>query len=266
MEKQNRWIAQHATLVYAIGIAVSIVACLMLQVWLPGWLCYILMLAGIFFSSQWAYSRSNVLMRQPLETLRNACDPGPFLEETTRQLRYPGPANLRLMRRGNYALALTHTGKLQESLELLVSIPVETTRGIPVAWKVIHYNNLLTVCMRLDMHKEAEVAYQKMMEHFAVLKNKKDRQTLSRIVEMKQVAMKLHRREYAQALSAFTSTAQNRLEEVAEARILALIYLGLGEQKKAQEKLEFVVQNGNRLSLVAEAQALLANINMEEQT
>ena len=265
MEKINRWVAKHAILVYAVGIVLSMVLGSVVSAWRTGLACYLVVFVGIFLSAQWAFSRGDVLLREPIAHMERECDPFPYLEEAERQLQDPGPAHLKLNRRQTYATALLHAGKTEKALETMRSIPIKTTRGVGPAAKVTYYNNLMTAYWRLEMPEELENAYQNMLEHFASVKNKKERNFLQNIVDYKQAIMLQYHGAYAQARKAYTPNPQNRFAQVHDAWLMALIARGEGDIAQARKNLEFVIQNGNRLFVVEAAQALLTEINMEEQ-
>ena len=73
------------------------------------------------------------------------------------------------------------------------------------------------------------------------------------------------RQEYAQGLQLLEDFPVRTLRDrVVQSYSLAKFHLALNEKEAARKLLDFVIKNGNKLFVVAEAQELLTKINSED--
>lgn len=269
MHKWNRWVAENAWLVYIISAYVIVQATVVISAFsqIPPLLWYILMVVLLYICVNWVFGRSNVLLSEAMQPLWNTCDPYPMVEEARLQLRYPGPKNMTLVRQCNFALALQYAGEYEEALEILTQMPIHKTFGIHAQFKTVYYNNLMALYVERNQLDKAVEAYDQMLHHYGKIKISKQRAALQHSLDAKKTLFHFCRQEYAMALSTPFPEPKNLLEQVLKAKIYARIYLAMGDLEQAKEKLEFIVQHGNRLYVVTEAKALLDSITTtsEEQ-
>ena len=267
MEKFNRWAAKHAWAAIAIGCVCCFAALSGLaiaQVFPKALITPCLVLFAVIWGV-WVLTRANALLRPSLQKLNTRLDPYPMLEETKTQLDYPGYKHFVVARQMNYALALHFTGQHDSAYEQLASIPIESLPRAQALLKATYYNNLMAVCLAQDYFAEAETAYENMLRHFGGIKSNTQKASMTYTVETKRAQLHFCRREYEQAIALVDKEPINPLLQVGNAFFRARIYLAMGDVENAETELEYVVQHGNRLYYVTEAQALLDKINTEEQ-
>lgn len=264
MKILNRWVAKHLWFAYIFAIALMLILLLVLQNRLPFLVAYLLFLVWPWFISFVLITWVNQLLKEPMAQLNQHCDPVPFLEETSLQLQYPGPKPMQNIRKVNYAVALHYLGRSDEALEVLSA--TQLVKGQKASHYVVYYRNLMLVLLAASRHQEAEAAFDNMMQFYGKIKNGKIRRQLEPAVACAQAEMHLLHGEYDRALEKFRAEPQTLLGQVCDAWFQAKVYLARGERKEAKEKLEFVVENGNRLYIKVQAQVFLDKINLEEQS
>ena len=268
MEKINRWIAKHPG-----GCkAIIWVALVILGVWMqleleaPIWLVVIVLAAGILVFFAAIAAVGDALIKKPLETLKNQCDPYPFLEEIKEQQSYPGNNATKQIRTINYALALRCIGEYDQAFALLSATNIDKNAGMPLAVKVVYYNNLMDLCMLMGKNQEAVIWYEKTAQIFHDIKPGKQKEKLRNTVESNRATWHFCRGEYELALQALGRVKIEDLNgRIENAMMYAHTYLALGEKERATKPLEFVAENGNKLYFATEAKELLAKMSMEEQ-
>ena len=200
------------------------------------------------------------LMRQPLEQLEQHCDPYPFLAELELQIAKPREDFQGQMIRLNYAMALVHTGAHEQALQVLEDINPDRFSN-PFA-RFIYCNNLCDVMTRLDRFQEAEIWYNKTSKIYQDLPNNRLKQRLARTMDMNEIEALYREGDYAFALRKLSRIPCPTQRSVMEAALLAArCNLALAEYDKAKEKLQYVIDHGNRLHCVAIAKALLDQIS-----
>ena len=268
MEKINRWIAKHPG-----GCkAIIWVALVILGVWMqleleaPIWLVVIVLAAGILVFFAAIAAVGDALIKKPLETLKNQCEPYPLLEEVREQQSYPGNNATKQIRTINYALALRCIGEYDQAFALLSATNIDKNAGMPPAVKVVYYNNLMDLCMLMGKNQEAVIWYEKTAQIFRDIKPGKQKEKLRNTVESNRATWHFCRGEYELALQALsTAKIENLSDRIENAMMYARTYLAMGETEKAIKPLTFVEENGNKLYFATEAKELMAKINMEEQ-
>jgi tetratricopeptide (TPR) repeat protein len=201
-------------------------------------------------------SVSDLLLREPLEKLENGCDPYPLLQEAELQMKHLPDSFQGQMIQINYALALVQTGSYEKALETLEAVDMDKYPN-PIA-KFIYYNNLCDLMTRLDRYPEADSWYRKSLEMLDSIPNKRLRERLDRTVEMNAIEALYRDQDYSGALRRLARIPCPTPRSVADAALLAArCNLGLEEWDKAKEKLQYIIDNGNRLQCVTEAKALM---------
>lgn len=269
MEKLNRWIAKHAWLIYILSYVLAFLIAIMvinLRDDLPVIPVYIAMIAWIFACFRFAFSRCNVLLRKPTEILVNECDPYPFLEEHQRQRDYPGNSFLKHQRIVSEAMGLREIGEFTQACALLESARNEIVlRAHPIN-QVIYCSEMAYLSFKQMNLEEMEAWHRELMETYSKIKREKYRKYLAPVMTSHAVTYHFARKEYQQYLQALETVSVTTLRNrVVRSMSLANYHASIGETEKAKEFLKFVIDNGNRLHLVAEAKVLLEKINTEEQ-
>lgn len=268
MEKINRWVAKHVWLVYVAAMVLWILTICRLANGLDGavlLILYILTIAWILLCAQWIFTRSNALLKKPLEILQNECDPYPFLEEVKHQRAFSGNQNMKLTYIFNEVLALREVGEFEQAHRLLLAIPDKDVSNAAPMVQAMYFSHRLYRGARLKNLAEVEVCYRKLLDACNRTTRKTQKQYVDSLIAFARVIYHLARQEFDQSLQYLQMIPQNTLRDrVVVAWNYAAIHLGKGAKEAAKEKLEFVMNNGNKLYIVTEAKALLAKINMEE--
>lgn len=214
----------------------------------------------LFSSYTFLNSVSDLLLREPLEKLEQGCDPYPLLQEVEIQMKKV-PDNFQgQMIQINYAMALVQTGSYDKALEILESMDMKKYPN-PIA-KFIYYNNLCDLMTRLNRYPEADSLYRKSQEMLDSIANRRLRERLDRTVDMNAIEALYRDQDYVGALRRLARIPCPTPRSVVDAALLAArCNLGLEEWDKAKEKLQYVIDNGNRLYCVTEARQLLNNLN-----
>ena len=204
-------------------------------------------------------SVADLLMKEPLEKLELDCDPYPLLEEVELHMQKLPDGFRGQMTQINYAMALVQTGNYEKALQTLEAIDIEKFPN-PFA-KFIYFNNLCDLMTRLERFPEADSWYAKSREILDILPNNRLKSRLDRTVEMNAIEARYRDQDYVGALRRLARIPCPTARSVAEAALLAArCNLALGETEKAKEKLQYVVDNGNRLHCATEARSLLETL------
>lgn len=267
MAKLDRWVAKHQRA----SRLFMLVFWILMEIWwldlgVPTPIVIIFLVVAFLISFVTITAAGNRLLKKPLETLKNQCDPYPFLEEIKEQQSYPGNNATKQIRTINYALALRCIGEYDQAFALLSATNIDKNAGMPPAVKVVYYNNLMDLCMLMGKNQEACIWYDKLLLIFNDMKPGKQKDRLRRTVESNRPTYHFCKGEWEQALQTLgTAKIEYLNDRIENAMMYARTYLAMGETEKAIKPLTFVAENGNKLYFATEAKELLAKINMEEQ-
>jgi tetratricopeptide (TPR) repeat protein len=201
------------------------------------------------------------LLQEPLEIMNQQCDPYPFLEETKVQLsrRLNGPQQQ--VNEINYATALRATGETYNAAEILESINIDRYPGTTPYIKFVYYNNLADVLFALERTTEGLIWHKKALMIYQDLPQNKFKQQYVHTFEMCEAEGLYYQQEYSHALRKLAWIKCDSSRTLLDAALLAAkCHLELDEYDKAKEKLQYVIDHGNRLHIVTEAQQLLETI------
>lgn len=263
MKRIYRWIANHSRLSKFI-MAFSITL-----------LCYVALDPNTFsFGSRFLITFSLLfsgylsintmperLMREPLDILEQQCDPYPFLEEMERQMPLIQDNFQGQLTTINYAMALAQTGQNEKALEVLESINIDRFPTASPFAKFVYCNNLCDVMMRMERFNEADIWYRKARDIYQDLPNNKLKQRFDRTAQMNEIEALYREQEYPTALRKLSRIPCQTQRALMDAALLAArCNLGLAEYDKAREKLQYVIDHGNRLACVDGAKNLLEKL------
>lgn len=269
MERINRWIAKHAWLVYILSFVLVFLFAMVAVNGCDGpWilLVYVGMIVWILISARFVFSRSNVLLKKPMEILVNDCDPYPFLEEVRRQCDYPGNSHVKHQRIVNEAVGLRETGEYTKAYTLLASARNEMVLKANPINQAVYYSEMANLCFKQMNLEEMEAWHRELMTAYSKIKGEKYRQYLAPVMVSHAAAYHFVRKEYEQYLQVLEARPATTLRDrVIRSMSMANYHMSIGETEKAKERLRFVIENGNKLYIVTEAKELLAKINTEEQ-
>lgn len=222
---------------------------------------YIAGLFVLFFGSRIISAAPGKLLLEPLEILEQQCDPYPYLEEMERQMARKDLSPQGQVTEMHYATALRMVGQNQRCAEILEAINIDRYVGISPQFKFMYYNNLADVLFVLGRTTEAQIWHKKARRIYEDLPEGKLKQPLTHIIQISEAEALYYERDFDKALRkvAWINCPSQRC--LLDAALLAAkCHIELEEPEKAQEKLRYVIEHGNKLHIVEEAGALLETL------
>lgn len=223
---------------------------------------YLLDLAVWFFLGRFIATAPVKLLQEPVEQLQQQCDPYPMMEETQRQLsrHFDGPH--RQLLEINYAAALRETGEFEKAWQLLEEINIDKFPGTTPYLKYIYYHNLCDINYVLDRRDEARIWHRKVRQIHRDILPSKGKLELDATHDLMEAHILYYEGNYEDALRKVAwIKLPNRKMALDGALLAAKCHIALEEPEKAREKLQYVIDNGNKLYIVKEAGALLEALN-----
>lgn len=264
MKSVYRWIADHTGLCRTILFfslaaltfyAVSLEYVSILTV-------YLLDLAIWFFVGRLIAMAPAKLTEEPAALAEQQCDPYPLLEAMELQMARNENGPQRQLTELNYALALRIVGENQKSAEIMENINIDRYPGTSPYSKFIYYNNLADVLFPLGRTFEAQIWQRKALQIYNDLPENKMKQQLSQTFQLSEAEALYYERDYDKALRKAAWINFNSQRQLLDAALLtAKCHICLEEPEKAREKLNYVIEHGNKLHIVEEAKALLETLN-----
>ena len=193
--------------------------------------------------------------------LEQQCDPYPFLAEMERQLPLCREDLQGQMTRINSAMALRQTGQWEQALHILQQINIDRFPATSPFVKFVYYNNLCDILTMLERFEEAEIWYRKASQIYEDLPANRLKQRMDHTVHMNEIEALYREGDYASALRKLSRLACKTQRAIVEAALLAArCNLKQEEFDKAREKLQYVIDHGNKLFAAEEAKHLLADL------
>lgn len=223
---------------------------------------YLLDLALLFLGSRFINVAPGKLLQDPLAILDSQCDPYPFLAEAERQMARRDLSPQRQVTELQYATALRMVGQNQKCAEILENINIDRYVGVTPQMKFMYYNNLSDVLFTLNRTLEAQIWHKKAKRIYEDMPEGKAKQSLTHVVQISEADDLYYRRDYDLALRKVAwINCQSQRCLMDAALLAAKCHIALEEPEKAREKLNYVVQHGNKLHIVQEAKELLETLN-----
>lgn len=263
MKSIYRWLTCHPRLAkFLIAAMITVLCFIVLD---PGifsfWIRYLVVFFLLFYGFLFVNTAPEKLIREPLIIWEQQCDPYPFLEELERQLPLCKENLQGQLTHINYAMILGQTGDYERSLQQMERINIDRFPATSPVVKYIYYNNLCDVLTKLERFEEAEIWYRKAQQIYYDLPNTKVKQKLSYNVQMNEIEALYRGRDYSAALGKLAWLNCETQRSLMDAALLAArCNLALEEYGKAREKLQYVIDHGNRLHCVQIARDLLNTI------
>lgn len=204
---------------------------------------------------------STRLLKPAADVLLERCDPYPYQEELRTHLGYWNGLQLDILLRVDFAMTLHHTGATETALNVMKNIPMNNKGANPVI-QAIYYNNLAAFLTHTGDCAGAEAAWEQfrklawgkakkaMEKHYAATLVLAEAQHLYRIGEVPAALDK--------AAAAPEKTAMDR---VCHAWFRAQCYSMLDNHDEARRELNYVIANGNKLSLVNDAWEMMKKLD-----
>lgn len=256
------WIAKHKLLSFLLFSIVlcSIYTVAFLLLDAPIWIIVLIDLLLLLVNYVHTSTCSLRLVQKTIPAFDNGCDPFPLLQETELLLSYTNrkPEEQTLIL--NHCAALCYIGEYQKVYDALCALHIDRYAGTLPAVKCAYYNNLMDVCTILGKYEQADFCFDKLMQLYADLKNKKQKKLLEPVVCFANALNCFRKMEYARTIEILNGIkAANLRMEVSGALLCARAYLVTNDVERAKEKLRFVIARGNKLFSVVEARKLLEN-------
>ena len=223
------------------------------------WIYAIFYIFFIVLAIGFVESSSDKLLRSAAKALHQSCDPTVLLNETEEQLKYVKKGITNQLILLNHAVALGYLGEYSKAFEILNDLDTDKYRLMffyRAYIKMARSNNMAEICDELGDFESASQWHEKTLV-FA----KKLGMTGTKEIILAGASESLRKKDFVAALKALEGFKdKNMLEKVCVSMIYAKAYIGLGEKEKAKEKLDFIVENGNKLHMVEQAKKMLENI------
>ena len=254
--KLTRWVFEHSQLT---KIVLSVFLCgtytaLLSFFHMPLWFILTVDLISIFGTVLVVNNAPLTLIKHTYDPLQNQCDPYPLLHETKECLSQLKNEQLKHIILIDHCAALSYVGKYQEAYDLSKNLNIDKYSGTVPFCKIVYYHNLASFCTELNKYEEADAWQQKADQLFADIKNTKQKKLLMRSIQMGKVDALYRKGEYDEALKLLENQiSKTKVEAVNDAMMLARLYLAKNDTEKAKTKLQYVIENGNRLYAVTEA-------------
>jgi len=196
--------------------------------------------------------------------LTERCDPTLLYWQTKEVLDGP---KFQYISRGliaiDHGVALSSRGQKERNLQLLASFTEADIKRLGKYLSVQYYHNLSSAYHNTGDFENAEIYYQKMLEAYEVIREKKTAQRIYGDFLPRAEATHLRRLgEYEKAAEILREVkCVTVYDKVWNAFQLAECDRNLGRLAEAREKLRYVAENGNKLYIAEEAKTLLAAMN-----
>ncbi len=263
MEKFNRFVAKHLMPLYWIGVIVWIFAISIPanRYDMPAVVQFFLYIAGFLLWIRFLGSRARALLREPVKMFLEQCDPYPFLQEIRKHKTYSGSKATKLNLLISETTAMMDIGECQEVYLLLSPLENDMKAALMRSLLMSYYCQMATVCRKLQKDQEAEAWFQKVLEVYEKIKNQKQKKQFEGFELMHDAWVFWENGQYSSTLQLLAQIPyKNMRERVSLSMSYAAVYRAMGETEKAKEALTFVVENGNKLYAVQEAQQMLAQM------
>lgn len=222
---------------------------------------YLFVVVIWFFVARFISMASSKLMEEPAAICDQQCDPYPLLDTLKQMLdRKQNPAQQQ-MTQINYALALRLIGENHQCADILEKINIDRFPGTSPYSKFIYYNNLSDVLFLLGRELEAKIWQKKSMQIYNDLPANKMKQQFDHTVQLAEAEDLYRAGDYDLSLrKAAWIDCRSTRQLLDTALLAAKCHIALEETEKAREKLQYIIDNGNKLHIVEEARQLLETL------
>ena len=202
------------------------------------------------------------LLQEPLHQLDQQGDPYPLMEELNAQLSRKFDGTQRQLLEMYRALTLRECGQPYKALETLENINIDKFPGTSPVVKYMYYHNLADLCYLQDRKDEGRIWVRKYRQIYNDLPAGKGKQELASAYEMMECEVLYHEGDLEEALKKVSWLKLTDLRMVLDGAMLAAkCHIALGEPEKAREKLQYILDHGNKLHIVQEATEILETLN-----
>ena len=209
------------------------------------------------------------LLRKPIEMLEQQCDPYPFLAEVEHLIAACPNNPQKHFYQIHHALALVFTGQMDQALEVMEHIPMDQA---PPQIKLLYHCNFCDLLFHLGQFEASSLHHEKALEIYAQMPDSRAKKSWEHTMDLNAIEENYRDGDYALALRKLSRIPSPTKRYVIEGALLAArCNLAMEDYDKATEKLQYVIDNGNKLYFVAEAKRLMIqisakSIHQEEQS
>jgi len=260
MKKFARWCVKYKPLAMLIvsTLLAAVIAVPLFLISAGGWTIFSFSLLFFLLGLLYVNSALNVLMFDAAKSIDEKCDPYPMIEESEFLLKCKLSDFNRQLVSMNYCVALHTIGEFDKVFAILSDINIDKSASMLPVYKFVYYNNLFSVCLKLDKHEAADIWYDKMCKIYGDMKENKQKRNLLVTMDVATAEKIFKNGDFVKTIQIINSTVPSNLYmTVTNSLLCAKAYLELGEKEKAAEKLRFVIDSGNKLYVVSEAKELL---------
>ena len=256
-QKMYRFYVKHRRGAKILSAAVAVLGVLELLYFdAPTWMIVTCALTFGLFNMVVIENAGNFLLAPAVQQMTNRCDAEPLLTVSEELLSYPSSPAKRQIYQIDYCAALDHVGRYDEALELLSRVDIEEKPTHPIN-KMVYYNNLAHLHLMLGAKEDAVVNYQKALEAYKAIKSDRIRKTTEPTARHIRAYLAYLEGEYHSCLALLQTPMPTLLGRAYQALLHAHTLLALGDVTTAKQKLNEVIQTGNKLHCVTEAKELL---------
>ena len=222
---------------------------------------YLIDLALWFLGNRLIAAAPGKLARDANEQLTQHCDPYPLLELMDQMAGWNLPGYQQQVAQMDYAAALRETGRYHKALEVLESIHIDKFPGTSPYVKYIYYHNLCDVLYLLDHKDEARIWYKKSLQLYEDIPPIKVKEALSNTYDLMAAEVLHYEGNHEEALHKVSQIKLLSPRNILDAAMLAAkCHIALQQPEQAREKLQYIIEHGNRLYAVEEAKSLLETL------
>ncbi len=265
MNRLSKYVVKHKTL-WFIGLSVflcGIYTVFLMSLNVPTGVVVIVDILLAFIAYSYTEYSPNTVMMPALKELNDNCDPLPLWDVTQKLLMDKSSEAVTQLITINFAVALREMGEYEATYATLKAINIDKTPAIQPVQRAVYYNNLMDVCRLLERHEEADIWYERFLQIYGDVKNKKQRELLDCAVQSAKASKAYMAGEYEKARAILDQMRiPNKYAKVNTAMHYAEIAEAEGDSQEARKQYQFVVDNGNKRYCVQQAQAKLARINL----
>lgn len=264
MKSVYRWIADHTglcrTLLF-LGLAALVFYAATLE-YVSLLSIYLFGLAIWFLVGRLISLAPAKMMEEPVALCDQQCDPYPLLEEVKRMTDRTRNGPQQQLMEINYAMALRMVGDNHQCAGILEKIHIDRYPGTAPYTKFTYYNNLADVLFALDRTLEARIWHKKAQQIYEDLPENKLKQQFTPTAQLSHAEALYYEQDYVEALRIAAKIICKSRRQLLDAALLASkCHIALEEPEKAREKLQYIIDNGNKLHIVEEARELMNSLN-----
>lgn len=262
MDKANKWISEHKIIAFILYNLICwtpfLLLALIVELRLIWWIVFVMFI--LIISAMFVNSTDKHTLNKAVKLQNEQCDPNPFLETVERQLSRVKSKSYRQLLLMNKAVALRDLGRFDEVFSILAGINIDQYNTTLPLTKIIYYNNLTDILILKGDFFQANIWHTKMMQMINDLKaNEKQKKQLNEISILNHAELLIVDNNFSEAenlISELPESISNR-QRVSKCLLYAKLLMKQNKPDEAKQHLQFVIDYGNKLYDVVQAQEML---------